>query len=121
MVRVGLSVKLKRHGVDCGPTVGGIGPWTRADRGRMGPHLGHNLATGAKPIERWARRARDNLWPRSLASEGRRNGPNGCRDGGQTDELSRCPERPHARRSKLWLICFAIFGHVAERQARHQE
>jgi hypothetical protein len=110
MVRVGLSVKLKRHGVDCGPTVGRIGPWTRADRSRMGPHLGHNLDTGAKPIQRWARRARDNLWPRSLASEGRRNGPRRCRDGGQADELSRCPERPHARRSKLWLICSPSLG-----------
>jgi len=48
MIRVGLSVKLKRHGVDCGPTVGRIGPWTRADQSRMGPYLGHNLDTGGQ-------------------------------------------------------------------------
>src|SRR3954451_20866915 len=45
MVRVWLSVNLKRHGVDCGGTVGRIGPWTRADRSRTWPHLGHNLDT----------------------------------------------------------------------------
>src|SRR4051794_15089427 len=50
MVRVGLSVKLKRHGVDCGRTVGRIGPGTRADRSRTRPHLGHNLDTGANPF-----------------------------------------------------------------------
>src|SRR3954453_19442771 len=48
MIRVGLSVNLKRHGVDCGPTVGRIGPWTRADQSRMGPYLGHNLDTGGQ-------------------------------------------------------------------------
>jgi hypothetical protein len=39
MVRVWLSVNLKRHGVDCGGTVGDSGPGTRADRSRMWPHL----------------------------------------------------------------------------------
>ena len=48
MVRVWLSVNLKRHGVDCGGTVGRIGPWTRADRSRTWPHLGHNLDTGGQ-------------------------------------------------------------------------
>jgi len=43
MVRVWLSVNLKRHGVDCGGIVGRIGPWTRADRSQPWPHLGHNL------------------------------------------------------------------------------
>jgi len=57
MVRVWLSVHLKRHGVDCGRTVGGVGPGTRADRSRTWPHLGHNLDTGGKPIQRVARRA----------------------------------------------------------------
>ena len=50
MVRVWLSVNLKRHGVDCGGTVGRIGPWTRADRSRTWPHLGHNLDTGGNPF-----------------------------------------------------------------------
>src|SRR6201999_2105976 len=50
MVRVWLSVNLKRHGVDCGGTVGRIGPWTRADGSRTRPHLGHNLDTGANPF-----------------------------------------------------------------------
>jgi hypothetical protein len=65
MVRVWLSVNLKRHGVDCGGTVGRIGPWTRADRSQTCPHLGHNLDTGGKPIQRCARRARE----KSLAME----------------------------------------------------
>jgi hypothetical protein len=50
MVRVWLSVNLKRHGIDCGGTVGRIGPWTRADRSQTWPHLGHNLDTGANPF-----------------------------------------------------------------------
>jgi hypothetical protein len=37
MVRVWLSVNLKRHGVDCGGTVGRIGPWARADRSQTWP------------------------------------------------------------------------------------
>ena len=51
MVRVWLSVNLKRHGVDCGRTVGRIGPWTCADRSRTWPPLGHNLDTGGKRAE----------------------------------------------------------------------
>src|SRR3954462_2482064 len=71
MVRVWLSVKLKRHGVDCGPTVGGVGPGTRADRSRVWPHLGYILDTGGRPIQRVFRSARGiNLWLPSLASRG---------------------------------------------------
>jgi hypothetical protein len=50
MVRVWLSVNAKRHGVDCEGTVGRIGPWTRADRSRMWPHLGHIRIPGANPF-----------------------------------------------------------------------
>ncbi|MCW2630280.1 MAG: hypothetical protein JWR48_7002 [Mycobacterium sp.] len=67
MVRVWLSVNLKRHGVD---RVGGIGPGTRADRIRMWPHLGHNLDTGGKPIQRCARRAREKSLATELGCEG---------------------------------------------------
>ena len=70
MVRVWLSVNLKRHGVDCGGTVGRIGPGTRADRSRMWPHLGHNLDTGGKPIQRCARRAREKSLATELGFEG---------------------------------------------------
>jgi hypothetical protein len=70
MVRVWLSVNLKRHGVDCGRTVGGIGPWTRADRSRMWPHLGHNLDTRGQPIQRCARRAREKSLATELGFEG---------------------------------------------------
>ena len=69
MVRVWLSVNLKRHGVDCGGTVGRIGPWTRADRSRTWPHLGHNLDTGGKPIER-VRGAREKSLATELGFEG---------------------------------------------------
>jgi NTE family protein len=50
MVRVWLSVNLKRHGVDCGRTVGVIGPGTRADRSRMWPHLATIWIPGANPL-----------------------------------------------------------------------
>jgi hypothetical protein len=70
MVRVWLSVNLKRHGVDCGGTVGRIGPWTRADRSQTCPHLGHNLDTGGKPIQRCARPAREKSLPREFGFEG---------------------------------------------------
>src|SRR5258708_7888416 len=55
MVRVWLSVNLKRHGIDCGRSVGRIGPWTRADRSRTWPHLGHKLDTGGSPFSGWIR------------------------------------------------------------------
>ncbi len=50
MVRVWLSVNLKRHGVD--------------------PHLGHNLDTGGKPIQRCARRAQEKSLATELGFEG---------------------------------------------------
>src|SRR5258705_8807548 len=81
MVRVWLSVNLKRHGVDCGGTVGRIGPWTRADRSRTWPHLGRDLDTGGKPGERCARRARDSLLATELGFEGTWNGPRRWHDG----------------------------------------
>jgi len=49
MVRVWLSVNLKRHGVDCGRTVGRIGPGTRAERSRMWRSFGTRI----------------DIWPRS--------------------------------------------------------
>src|SRR6476469_10089173 len=52
MVRIWLSVNLKRHGVDCWRTVGRIGPRTRAERSRKWPHLGHNLDTGKTQLLR---------------------------------------------------------------------
>jgi hypothetical protein len=36
----------------------------------MWPHLGHNLDTGGKPIERCARRARESFWLPSFGFEG---------------------------------------------------
>ena len=56
--------------VDCGRTVGHIGPGTRADRSPTWPHLGHNLDTGGKPIQRCARRAREKSLATELGFEG---------------------------------------------------
>src|SRR5258705_12731106 len=102
MVRVWLSVNLKRHGVDCGGTVGGVGPGTRADRSRTWPHLGHNLDTGANPFN-VVRGARESLWL-PLGFEGTWSGPRRCRDGGQAGGRSpRSRNRRDMRVSELGL------------------
>src|ERR1700682_6541870 len=96
MVRVWLSVNLKRHGVDCGRTVGRIGPATRADRSRMWPHLGHNLDTGGKPIERCARRAREKPLATELGFEGHVEWAESMHDGGRSAPLLIYPAHPFA-------------------------
>jgi hypothetical protein len=80
MVRVWLSVNLKRHGVDCGGIVGRIGSWTRADRSQTWPHLGHNLHTGGKPSTLCASRAGKVSGYRAWLRGGYSPGPGRCHD-----------------------------------------
>jgi hypothetical protein len=62
----------------CAPLLkqfGRIGPWTRADRSQTWPHLGHNLDTGGKPIQRCARRAQEKSLATELGFEGHMKWP----------------------------------------------
>ena len=72
MVRVWLSVNLKRHGVDCGGTVGGIGPGTRAGRSQTDvaaswPRFGYR---GANPLNVLHVVRGKSLWLPELGFEG---------------------------------------------------